>query len=136
MPHLTEALGWIGFRVDDVYGARIGKLEDIYVDHDSGTPTWLLVRTGRFSESHALAPLQDAVAGVGHVWVPYEKDQIRRAPQIAAGAPLAQKREIALCAHYGVMSSRGSAIVALPPTALTSLGSAGVRTGLPAMTRS
>jgi hypothetical protein len=136
MPDLNEALSWIGFRVDDVYGARVGKVEDIYVDHDRGTPHWILTKMGRFGDSHALIPLLDAVAGAGHVWVPYEKDLIRRAPQIAIGAPVAQEREALLCAHYGVMSSRGAEITGLPATALTSLSSASVRTGLPPMSRS
>jgi len=135
MPDLTEALSWIGFRVDDVYGARVGKVEDVYVDHDRGTPCWILTKMGRFSDAHALIPLQDAVAGAGHVWVPYEKDLIRRAPQIAIGAPVAQERETMLCAHYGVMSSRGNEIAGIPPTALTALSSASVRTGLPPMSR-
>ena len=37
--------------------------------------------------------MNDAVAGTGHVWVPYEKDLIRRAPQITPGMPLAQELE-------------------------------------------
>ena len=61
MPDLNEALAWTGFRVDDVYGARVGIVEDIYVDHDSDTPCWMLVKMGRFSDAHALLPLNDAV---------------------------------------------------------------------------
>lgn len=123
MPNLDQALAWIGFRVEDVYGARIGRLEDVYVDSDSGAPTWILVRMARFSELHALIPLQDAVAGLGHVWVPYEKDLVRGAPKVTVGTAVAQKRELALCAHYGVMSSRGSAIEGVPSTAATALPS-------------
>lgn len=119
MPDLQEALGWTGFRVDDVYGARVGIVEDIYVDHDTDTPCWILVKMGRFSDAHALLPVRDAVAGNGHVWIPYEKDLIRRAPQIAAGMPIAQELERALCVHYGVMSSRGAEIAEIPASALT-----------------
>ncbi len=119
MPDLQEALGWSGFRVDDVYGARVGIVEDIYVDHETDTPCWILVKMGRFSDAHALLPVRDAVAGNGHVWIPYEKDLIRRAPQIAAGMPIAQELERALCVHYGVMSSRGAEIAEIPASALT-----------------
>ena len=119
MLELNEALAWTGFRVDDVYGARVGTVADIYVDHDTDLPCWILVKMGRFSEAHALLPVRDAVAGSGHVWVPYEKDLIRRAPQMAAGMPLPQEREAALCAHYGVMSSRGAEIAEIPGSALT-----------------
>jgi hypothetical protein len=119
MSELDEALSWIGYRVDDVYGARVGIVEDVYVDHVTDRPCWLLTRMGRFSDSHALVPVQDAVAGAGHVWVPYEKDMIRRAPQVRAGMPVAQGREAELCSHYGVMSSRGAEIADEPRAALT-----------------
>ena len=119
MLDLQEALGWAGYRVDDVYGTRVGTVEDIYVDHDTDIPCWILVKMGRFSEAHALLPVRDAVVGTGHVWIPYEKDLIRRAPQVAAGMPLAQETERELCVHYGVMSSRGAEISEVPGSELT-----------------
>ena len=119
MPDLHEVLGWTGFRVDDVYGARIGIVEDTYVDQETDTPCWLLVKMGRFSDAYALLPVRDAVAGNGHVWIPYEKDLIRRAPHVVAGMPIAQELERALCVHYGVMSSRGVEIAEIPASALT-----------------
>jgi PRC-barrel domain len=119
MPDLNELLTWTGFRVDDVYGARVGTVQDVYVDHESDKPCWMLVKMGRFSDTHALLPLNDAVPGAGHVWVPYEKDQIRRAPQITPGMPVAQQLEATLCAHYGVMSSRGAEIADFPAGVLT-----------------
>ncbi len=119
MADLGEALSWTGFRVDDVYGARVGTVADVYVDHDTDAPCWILVKMGRFSDAYAVLPVRDAVAGTGHVWVPYEKDLIRRAPQVAPGMPLSQERERALCVHYGVMSSRGADIAEIPASALT-----------------
>ena len=119
MADLNKTVSWIGYRVDDVYGARVGTVQDVYVDNDSGVPCWLLTKMGRFSDAHALLPMQDAVAGAGQVWVPYEKDMIRRAPQVAPGMPITQEREAALCAHYGVMQSRGAEIADFPPAALT-----------------
>jgi hypothetical protein len=121
MVDAAEALGWVGYRIDDVYGARVGVVEDIYVDHESGVPCWMLARMGRFSESYGLVPVTDAVAVPGHVWVPYEKDLIRRAPQVARGIPLVQALEASLCTHYGVMSSRGAEIAELPRTVVSAL---------------
>ena len=119
MPDLQEALGWTGFRVDDVYGTRVGIVEDIYVDHDNDAPCWILVKMGRFSDAHALLPIRDVVASQGHIWIPYEKDLIRRAPQVAPGMPLSQETERELCVHYGVMSSRGAEISEIPGSSLT-----------------
>lgn len=133
MMNKDDVTTWIGFRVDDVYGTRVGKIEDVYVDRADRSPHWLLVKLGRFTDAYALVPAQDAVAGAGNVWIPYEKDQIRRAPTPPVGLPLVQERELAFCAHYGLMSSRGAAletVAADTPTAVSS----GLRSGLPPMT--
>jgi len=46
---LDEALGWIGSRVDDLYGVGVGRLEDIWIDPGTGIPRWLLVKEGRLT---------------------------------------------------------------------------------------
>lgn len=99
-PSLNEALGWIGSRVDDIYGAAIGRLEDVWIDPGTGAPRWLLVKEGRFGGRSTLVPFGDATAGAGHVWVPYERDVVREAPQIEPGAPLTQQVEATLRNHY------------------------------------
>ena len=99
-PSLNEALGWIGSRVDDIYGAAIGRLEDVWIDPGTGAPRWLLVKEGRFGGRSTLVPFGDATAGAGHVWVPYERDVVREAPQIEPGAPLTQQVETTLRNHY------------------------------------
>ena len=50
---------------------------------------------GRFGH-YTLIPARDAVEGVAHVWVPYTREQIRRAPRIDPNAPLtaATEREL------------------------------------------
>ena len=98
-PTLQQALRWIGSRVDDIYGASIGKLEDIWMDPDSGEPLWLLVRDGRIGGRHTLVPFAQAASGAGHVWIPFEREVVRgapgRAPQRAA-QPRAQRHASAL----------------------------------------
>lgn len=99
-PSLTEALGWIGSRVDDIYGTGVGRLEDVWIDPGTGAPRWLLVKEGRFGGRTTLIPFEDATAGAGHVWIPYERDVVREAPAVEAGAPLTQQVEAALRRHY------------------------------------
>ena len=99
-PSLNEALGWIGSRVDDIYGASVGRLEDVWIDPGTGVPRWLLVKEGRFGGRSTLVPFGDATAGAGHVWVPYERDVVREAPQIKPGVPLTQQVEATLRNHY------------------------------------
>ena len=99
-PSLNEALGWIGSRVDDIYGANVGRLEDVWIDPGTGMPRWLLVKEGRFGGHTTLIPFEDATAGAGHVWVPYEREVVREAPEIEPGAPLTHGVEASLRNHY------------------------------------
>lgn len=99
---MNEIFEWIGYRVDDVFGGRLGKLEAVYADAEDGTPQWLLVNTRRFDSKHVLIPAHDAVQGGGHVWVPYEREVVKGAPDVTPGAPLSRRRELMLCNHYGL----------------------------------
>jgi hypothetical protein len=75
---MPDAMSWLGMRIDDAYGARVGDVEDVYLEAD-GTPRWIFTRPGR-----VLIPATEAMAAGGRVWVPYEKEQIKNAPAVAS----------------------------------------------------
>lgn len=100
-PGAEEVLGWKGFKLDDIDGAAVGKVEGVYVDSESGRPEWLLARMGRFGH-HCLVPVRDAVTAGGHVWVPHGRDEIRRAPRQDPGEALEREAEQKLLSHYRV----------------------------------
>lgn len=108
VPGLDELGSWVGHRLDGIGGGSVGKVEGIYVDASTGTPAWLLARMGRFGH-RSLVPAEDAVEGVGHVWVPYDRDAIRGAPRIEPGDALTTERELELCTHYGIPEGKGRA---------------------------
>ena len=115
---------WLGLRVEDDRGARVGTVEDVYVDRKSGTPYWLLVRVGRFRTACTLVPLpRQGANGSLRVSVPYPRDLIRRAPPVPRRAALSQARELALCAHYGggVLTGRGAEIDSVSSRDLTAV---------------
>jgi hypothetical protein len=117
----AEAQGWVGFKLDDLGGSTVGKIEAVYLDSRSGDPEWLLARMGRFGH-HCLVPARDAVGAAGHVWVPYSRDQIRKAPRMEAGQPLEREAEETLLEHYGVGASsvgRGADLAERDPGAVT-----------------
>lgn len=103
---LDQAKAWAGHRLDEIGGAGVGKVEGVFVDEQTGRPEWLLARMGRFGH-HTLVPARDAVEGVKRVWVPYTRDQIRQAPKIAAGKPVARDAERELLRHYGIAADAG-----------------------------
>ncbi len=117
----ADLAGWAGFKLDEMGGASVGKIEGVYVDESNGRPEWLLARMGRFG-AHCLVPARDAVAASGHVWVPYTRDQIRRAPKIDANAAVDRDREIEMLTHYGVGTAdtgRGAELAKLAAGAVT-----------------
>ena len=105
-PTLEEARGWMGFRVDDVYGGSIGKLEDVLVDAD-GRPSWLLVRERRVAgrRRRTLVPFEHATAGAGRIWVPYEREVVRTAPRVDADLQLTEQHEARFREHYRLEGS-------------------------------
>ena len=75
---MPEALSWIGMRLDDAYGARIGCVRDVYLEAD-GSPRWIFA-----GHDWGLIPAWEAIAGAGRVWVPYERSLIDRAPRVSS----------------------------------------------------
>jgi sporulation protein YlmC with PRC-barrel domain len=116
-PSLSEALGWIGSRVDDIYGAAVGRLEDVWIDPGTGAPRWLLVQKGGIGGRSTLIPFEDANAGAGHVWIPYDRDVVADAPEVDPAAPLTQQAEAGLRRHYVMYATRGSAATQAQPPA-------------------
>ena len=104
-PGASEARTWIGNRVEDVYGAGVGRVEDVIVDTD-GTPKWLVVREGRFNTHEVVLPIEGAVGSAGHVWVPHSKELIMSAPSTPAGTRIEGPYAEALHEHYGVRGGR------------------------------
>jgi hypothetical protein len=107
-PSREEVLSWGGHRLDEIGGGAVGKVEGAYLDASSGRPEWLLSRMGRFGH-FCLVPARDAVGGVGRVWVPYTRDQIRQAPRIEPKSELTRAREDEVLAHYGIGAEAGRA---------------------------
>jgi PRC-barrel domain len=105
-PPLKEALGWIGFRVDDMNGTRLARVLSIYVDAADGEPVWVLVKLGRFGKVTAV-PYADCADGPGRIWVAHGRKVVRGAPSVSGGKPLTREEEVALCEHYFIRPDRG-----------------------------
>ena len=73
---MPEALSWLGMRIDDAYGARVGVVHDVYLEPD-GSPRWIFTVRRK-----VLIPAREAIAGAGRVWVPFTRDVIAGAPEV------------------------------------------------------
>lgn len=100
-PRPSDHVQWHGWIVDDCRGSRIGTLETVYEDADSGEATWFLVRLARFSTRYALVPPAAVLAAGGHVWVPYSRGTVERAPLLfERPATITRSVEHQLRGHY------------------------------------
>lgn len=99
-PSLDEARTWVGNRVIDSFGRGIGRIDDVWVDAESGAPAWLLLRWGRFNGRLNLVPFEGATAGADQVWLPFERDLIRSSPEIGTREILTGSLGRQLRSHY------------------------------------
>jgi hypothetical protein len=105
-PPLKESLGWIGFRVDDMNGSRLGRVVGIYVDVEDEVPVWVVVKLGRFGKVTAI-PYADCADGPSRLWVGHGRKSVRGAPPIDPGQPMTRELEMDLYDHYLIRPDRG-----------------------------
>ena len=81
----------------DKRGAKVGAVTDVVVDPMTLEAEWYEVKVGLIGGHHLVPALRMVVDG-DHCTVPYDKDQIKAAPN--AEAPLLDDEKESLRAHY------------------------------------
>lgn len=114
MPTVEEVANWRGRDVVGTNDDKIGKVEDIYLDDQTGKPEWLAVKTGLFGTKVSFIPLAEAGAHDDHIHVPYSKDQVKDAPNADADGQLSQEEESRLYGHYGIAYGENRSDSGLP----------------------
>src|SRR5439155_2797405 len=57
MKTLEDVQTWRGMKVVDADGDKIGTIEDIYLDRQTGEPEWATVKTGIFGRKVSFVPI-------------------------------------------------------------------------------
>ena len=131
-----------GEELSDRDGDKLGKIEEIYLDQQTGRPEWALVKTGLFGSASTFVPLSGATQDDGGIRVPYEKALVKDAPNMEADGALSPDEEATLYRHYGLEYSEyeGDVAVDTTPDTTAEHGGPGQDTSGPntdeAMTRS
>jgi uncharacterized protein (TIGR02271 family) len=102
MTEVTEAYGFQGRTMLDRDGEKIGKIDDVYEDRQSGRPEWALVNTGLFGTKKTFVPLRGARPVGEDVRVPLEKAHVKNAPGVETDGELDEREERELFSHYDV----------------------------------
>lgn len=102
MTTLDDVQTWRGMKMVDADGEKIGTIEDILLDRQTGEPAWAAVKTGLFGLKHTLVPIRDAeVTDDNEIRVLLQKDKVKDAPRIDPDGELSPEQERQLWEHYG-----------------------------------
>jgi uncharacterized protein (TIGR02271 family) len=109
MPDIDTVRSWQGRTMVDGDGDRIGTIDSIYVDDQTGEPEWALVNTGLFGAKSTFVPLAQANPSGDQVQVPYDKQLVKDAPKMDPDQHLSEAEEQQLWRHYGLDYGSGYA---------------------------
>ncbi len=89
-------------------GEKIGSIGQVYLDDQTGEPSWVTAKTGLFGTSESFVPLQGADLEGHDVRVPYTKHQVKDAPRIDSDGNLSPEEEDRLYRHYEIGGGTGN----------------------------
>jgi uncharacterized protein (TIGR02271 family) len=113
-PSIETAQAWQGRTMVDPAGDKLGTIDAIYLDDETGQPEWATVTSGLFAAKAAFVPLAQAQDTGDSVQVPYDKQQVIDAPAMEADGSLSQDEEAELYRHYGLDYSEHRSDSGLP----------------------
>lgn len=90
-----------GSPVYDSAGDKIGKVEEIFYDTETGEPEWIGLGTGFFGTKRALVPVTGATTREDGVVVAYAKDVVKDSPDVDADE-ISPALEASLYRYYGL----------------------------------
>jgi hypothetical protein len=102
MPDLETVGTWQDRTLLDRGSSRIGTIDAIYLDDQTGQPEWALVNTGLFGTKSSFVPIAQAFQSDNDVLVPYDKQLVKDAPRIDSDQHLSEADERQLWRHYGL----------------------------------
>ncbi len=100
---------YMGRTAVDNQGSKIGTVGQVYVDDETGQPDWITVNTGLFGTKENFAPLYGATFDGDNLVLPYGKDVVKDAPDVADASHLDSDEQQALYTYYQGYLGTGSA---------------------------
>jgi uncharacterized protein (TIGR02271 family) len=113
-PSIDTVQSWQGRTMVDPAGDKLGTIDAIYLDDETGQPEWATVTSGMFTARTAFVPLAQAQDTGDSIQVPYDKQQVKNAPTMEADGQLSQDEEAELYRHYGLDYSEHRSDSGLP----------------------
>jgi len=117
-----DSESWIGSTLVDNDDRKLGTIEAIYFDEQTGQSQWMAIKSGLFGNKHHFVPLAGATPTDEAVITPYDKSQIDDAPNIDPDEDLADDQVVELYRYYGLAYDPppcGDQVVGEPDPVLT-----------------
>ena len=102
MTDTTSYDAWRGHDLIDRDGDKVGKIDEVYANDQTGQAEWVTVNTGLFGSRSSFVPLQGSQAAGDALQVPYTKEQIKGAHNIDADGHIGPDEVAALYEHYSL----------------------------------
>jgi hypothetical protein len=102
---------WAGRDVLTPDGDRLGAVDTIFLDEDTGAPEWVLVS---LDDGAAFVPLAGATVEERSIRVGQDAERVQAAPRPEAGETLSVAEEKRLYEHYGLEYSQEESSTVLP----------------------
>jgi len=97
----SAAAGWLGFKVDGIEFKGGGRIDGLFVDAESGEPSWIAIRLSRFGRRTAV-PFAWVAPGIGRAWIPCDRPTLKAAPSVDPSSTLKVETERALIGHFSL----------------------------------
>ena len=109
MPETTDVYDFRERTLIGSDGEKIGTIDELYNDQQTGKPEWALVNTGLFGTKKTFVPISGASPSGENLQVQVTKAQVKDAPRVDPDQELSEAEERELFTHYGVpYTSEGS----------------------------
>ncbi|WP_294164915.1 PRC and DUF2382 domain-containing protein [uncultured Corynebacterium sp.] len=89
----------------DNNGEKLGDVNEVFVDDQSGQPTFVEVNHGLFGMNSSLVPLRGHDFSGDDLKLGFSKDRIKDAPEFDSDKPLTPEAQSDIFKHYGLESA-------------------------------
>ena len=90
----------------DNNGEKLGDVNEVFVDDQSGQPTFVEVNHGLFGMNSSLVPLRGHDFSGDDLKLGFSKDRIKDAPDFDSDKPLTPEAQSDIFKHYGLDNAR------------------------------
>jgi uncharacterized protein (TIGR02271 family) len=102
-----------GQTVFDNTGQKVGDVQRVFFDRETGDPSWVTIRGGRFGTREAFVPATGSKIGPGGLALAVREDAIIQSPAVDAGRELSMGDATELSGYYqsvldGTPNQRGT----------------------------